>query len=133
MKIFERDKCRISEGKSSRCFELGKIAPLSCFPKENDPLPAYLPIVLCLNPESGLVQLRHTVNPDDLYSQYWYMSGVNESMKKALKSIVVKGLEKKERLKEKSIVVDIASNDGTLLGFYPPSLFRVGDRSGKKY
>ena len=126
MKITKKDACRISGGKLIDVFNLGHL-PFSCFPTQIDqPLPQ-IPVILSLNPESGLVQLRHTVDPDSMYSEYWYMSGVNESMKNSLKSIVDKALiRSKDTIGPNPIVVDIASNDGTLLGHYPAHFFRIG-------
>jgi NDP-4-keto-2,6-dideoxyhexose 3-C-methyltransferase len=55
------------------------------------------------------------------------MSGVNQSMTSALKSIVKEALKRSGgELKKGDIVVDIASNDGTLLSAYPEHLFRIG-------
>lgn len=125
MKLKERKKCRISNGELIDVLNLGCL-PFSCYPSVKDSKPELLPITLCLNRESGLVQLKHTVNPDEMYSQYWYMSGVNQSMKEALGSIVDQALKRKNGLKKGDIVVDIASNDGTLLSAYPNELFRVG-------
>lgn len=126
MKLKERSSCRISQGPLIDIFDLGKL-PLSCFPLPSDPPLEGQPILLSLNEQSGLVQLRHTVNPDEMYNQYWYMSGINASMKQALKSIVDEAIKRSWFSLEKGdIVVDIASNDGTLLSFYPPYLFKVG-------
>jgi hypothetical protein len=126
MKVKERSTCRISNGPLLDIFDLGHI-PLSCFPKPGEPTLPSLPLKLCLNQESGLVQLRHTVDPDAMYGEYWYMSGINQSMTLALKSIVDQALARLHlSLGEGNIVVDIASNDGTLLSAYPANLFRVG-------
>ncbi|PWU14082.1 MAG: hypothetical protein C5B45_05020 [Chlamydiae bacterium] len=126
MKLKERSTCRISQGPLIDVFDLGKL-PLSCFPLPSDPLLEAHPVLLSLNEQSGLVQLKHTVDPDEMYNQYWYMSGINATMKHALKSIVDEAIERSRFFLEKGdIVVDIASNDGTLLSFYPPHLFRVG-------
>ncbi|MBI2742393.1 MAG: methyltransferase domain-containing protein [Chlamydiales bacterium] len=126
MKMKERETCRVSQGSIVDVFDLGNL-PISCFPRPSDPAPEEHPVVLALNEKSGLVQLRHTVDPDEMYSEYWYMSGVNQSMKTALKSIVDE-VTKRSRLPLNAgdIVLDIASNDGTLLSFYPENLFRVG-------
>lgn len=124
MKITERETCRASGGKLIEVLSLGKI-PMSCFPLPEEPEPVKTPLVLCLNQESGLVQLKHTVDPDEMYSQYWYFSGINQSMTLALKSIVEQSV-KRCPLAEGDIVVDIASNDGTLLGHYAKNLTRVG-------
>ncbi|MGB7127918.1 MAG: class I SAM-dependent methyltransferase [Candidatus Rhabdochlamydia sp.] len=126
MKLKERSTCRISQGPLIDVFDLGKL-PLSCFPLPSDPSPEGHPVLLSLNEQSGLVQLKHTVDPDEMYNQYWYMSGINVSMKQALKSIVDEAIERSQFPLEKGdVVVDIASNDGTLLSFYPSYLFKVG-------
>ena len=66
----------------------------------------------------GLVQLRHSVHPDLMYTDgYGYRSGINESMKANLKSIVNQ-VETIAELKDGDIVIDIGCNDGTLLDFY---------------
>jgi hypothetical protein len=126
MKFTERTTCRASQNALKEVFNLGKL-PISSFPLPSDPAPESHPVVLALCERSGLVQLKHTVNPDEMYSQYWYMSGVNLSMKQALKSIVDEALKRTHLPLEKGdVVVDIASNDGTLLSFYSSEIFRVG-------
>lgn len=126
MKMTERSTCRIAKDPLIEVFDLGAL-PISCFPLPNDPQPELHPVTLALSKKSGLVQLKHTVDPDEMYSQYWYMSGVNSSMKLALKSIVDQAIKRtKFPLEKNDIVVDIASNDGTLLSAYPDYLFRVG-------
>ncbi len=126
MKLTERQNCRISQGSLVDVFDLGEL-PISCFPLPSDPDPASHPVVLSLSKSSGLVQLKHSVDPDEMYSQYWYMSGVNNSMKTALKSIVAEAIKRsKSPLISGDVVVDIASNDGTLLSCYPDHVFRVG-------
>ena len=126
MKFTQRLTCRASQGSLTEVFNLGNL-PISNFPLPSDPEPESHPVILTLCEKSGLVQLQHTVDPDAMYSQYWYMSGVNASMKQALKSIVEEAMKRSNSPFEKGdIVVDIASNDGTLLSFYPSHLFRIG-------
>jgi len=126
MEVTERKTCRISGGPLVDIFDLGLIS-FSTFPTPEDPAPKPLPLQLCLNSASGLVQLKHTVDPSAMYNQYWYMSGVNQSMTLALKSIVQEAMKRLGKsLQTGEIVVDIASNDGTLLSAYPEHLFRVG-------
>ncbi len=125
MKIIERKSCRASGGPLQEVFDLGSL-PISCFPLPGELTPKKYPLKLALNQECGLLQLCHTVDPDDIYSQYWYMSGVNQSMQFALKSIVDQAVLRCGNLEKGDIVLDIASNDGTLLSAYSDSLFRVG-------
>jgi C-methyltransferase C-terminal domain/Putative zinc binding domain/Methyltransferase domain len=65
----------------------------------------------------GLVQLRHTVPGDLMYSSYGYRSGINQTMTQHLAGIA-HGLEGKLGLKADDLVVDIGANDGTTLLAY---------------
>jgi len=80
---------------------------------------APLDLILCNKNKGGcgLLQLKHTVPGDMLYRQFWYKSGVNQTMKNALLDVVKKAEELVE-LKKTDIVVDIGSNDSTLLRSY---------------
>ncbi len=124
MKITEKNICRVTGGELSEVFNLGSL-PNSCFPLPHEPHPEKTPLILCLNQESGLVQLKHTIEPDELYKEYWYMSGINSSMTLALKNITDKAKELID-LKPGDVVLDIASNDWTLLKNYPHYVQRVG-------
>lgn len=76
--------------------------------------------------ECELVQLDHTFPRDSLYRRYWYKSGISESMRDALKDIVVQAC-KIVPAKSGNIVLDIGCNDGTLLRQYEsPGLRLIG-------
>jgi hypothetical protein len=124
MKITERNTCRISGGELIEVFNLGSLPSACSFPKITDPDIEKTPLKLCLNKESGLVQLKHSIDPNELYKEYWYMSGINQSMTMALKNIVDETI-KRVTLKQYDVVVDIASNDWTLLKNYN-NVCRVG-------
>jgi hypothetical protein len=78
-----------------------------------------LELVRCSsNKGCGLVQLKHSVNPDLMYADgYGYRSEINESMRDNLKSIVNQTVSIVE-LQDGDTVIDIGCNDGTLLNFY---------------
>lgn len=83
--------------------------------------PVPLELVRC-NPQQdenscGLVQLKHTYPAELMYAEYWYMSGVNQTMRDALKDISTSASAMVE-LNNGDIVVDIGCNDGTLLKSY---------------
>jgi len=63
------------------------------------------------------VQLRHTVNQDKLYKQYWYRSSLNKSMVESLRDVVI-NIEKRIRLSLGDVVMDIGCNDGVLFDQY---------------
>jgi hypothetical protein len=80
-----------------------------------------LEVVRC-NPEldetaCGLVQLRHTVPSDLMYSSYGYRSGINQTMTRHLGEIARAAAER-VALGADDLVVDIGANDGTLLCAY---------------
>lgn len=92
------------------------------------PVQAPLEFVLCNARDGGcgLLQLRHTVSPDVMYRTYWYRSGVNRTMTEELLGIA-RTFEKLVPFAAGDFVVDIGSNDGTLLrGFTTPGLELVG-------
>jgi NDP-4-keto-2,6-dideoxyhexose 3-C-methyltransferase len=87
-----------------------------------------LEIVLCNVKDGGcgLLQLKHTVERDILYKKYWYKSGISTTMVKALADIA-SSAERLIKLSSEDLVVDIGSNDGTLLRqFKTPGLITVG-------
>lgn len=89
-------------------------------------------LVLCQN--CSLLQLKHNAPQSLLYSEnYGYRSGINQTMKNELKDIVKKTLGIFGNINKKMTVVDIGTNDGTLLSFYPKSFFRVGIDPIKKF
>ncbi len=89
--------------------------------KKEEPIP--LSLVMCK--ACTFVQLGQSVDPDRLYRQFWYKSGINESMCRTLKSIVDTACARVD-VREDMAVLDIGSNDGTLLGFYPDTFTKFG-------
>lgn len=94
---------------------------------EDQTFQAPLELVLCDADTGGcgLLQLKHTVDPEYLYSQYWYKSGINESMRESLRDIVEDSTELAS-LDEGDIVLDIGCNDGTMLRMFEEDYRRVG-------
>ena len=78
-----------------------------------------LELVLC-DPRTGcsLLQLHHrAVDPAVMFTKYWYKSGMNKTMIAALRDITKK-IEDMSYLSAGDAVLDIGSNDGTLLRSY---------------
>ncbi|MCP4912759.1 MAG: class I SAM-dependent methyltransferase [Oligoflexia bacterium] len=106
---------------------------VSNFPeKENHEEFPHAPLVLVFCPHCKLLQLEHTAPQELLYRQfYWYRSGVTQSMKDALRDIT-KEIEELGILEDKDIVLDIGSNDGTLIRTYTQSnIIKVGVEPAK--
>jgi hypothetical protein len=136
------EHCRICGNKDlKRVLDLGVQALTGIFPKTRDQKVATGPLELvqCTARDGrsicGLLQLRHSCDLSELYGDdYGYRSGLNGSMVSHLGEIVAGNLAKIS-LKKDDIVLDIGSNDGTLLSFYPAaSCVRVGiDPTAKKF
>ena len=124
MKIF---KCRICNSKQlSKLFSLGNMSFTGKFPKSakiNVPKDD-LNLALCKN--CKLVQLDRSFNPKYLYSKdYGYRTGINKTMKMHVKNVVNEALTLVKPIK-KDYVLDVASNDATLLNFYNKKFTTVG-------
>ncbi len=93
--------------------------------KLSECIKAPLDMVFCEN--CTLLQLKHTAPQELLYAgYYWYKSSVTDTMKQALRDITAK-VEKMFDLKQGDVVLDIGSNDGTMLRTYTvPGLITVG-------
>jgi len=120
----EIKKCRICGNKNLvEILNLGEQALTGVFPKKNEEVESGpLEIVKCFSEETasscGLVQLKHDYKMEKLYGDsYGYRSGLNKSMIEHLADIV-RAIEKRVPLRDGDLVIDIASNDGTLLGCY---------------
>lgn len=99
-------------------------------PHQDDAAAPKFPLELVLCNESqggcGLLQLKHTVPHESLYRNYWYRSGMNQTMTDELVSIAKK-VESLVVLNDGDYVIDIGANDGTLLrGFSKPGVKLTG-------
>lgn len=125
----ERTSCRVcGSDKLLPVLSLGNQYIIN-FPEGDAPdagIRAPLDMVLCANTACSLAQLKHTVEPDLLYRQFWYKSGINQTMRDALCD-VTRSAQQRVKLSKDDIVVDIGANDGTLLRSYElEGLFTVG-------
>jgi len=132
--IYKRiNSCRICGNKNLlSIINLGPQYIQGSFIKKNFPKPYLkkIPLELMLCQKCSLVQLKHTTNKNVLYKNYWYESGVNETMRNHLMTIakeIIKKRSKKNKLIKKTFnALDIGCNDGTLLNFYPNFVKKYG-------
>ena len=130
------EKCRVSNSENLvPVLNIGDQELTGVFPKSRDEQITRGPLELVWCPESGLLQLRHSYEASEMYGEnYGYRSGLNQSMVDHLTSKVAY-LQRLVDLKPRDTVLDIGSNDCTLLKAYTvPQLQRVGiDPTGKKF
>ena len=120
-------KCRVCyNNKFVKLFSLGNLSYTGKFastkkkiiPKKN------VSLVMCHN--CKLVQLDQDFNPEYLYGKdYGYRTGINHTMTKHVQHVAKEAL-KIAKIKKGEYVLDIASNDGTLLNFYGRNVITVG-------
>jgi len=129
------ERCRLSGSRNLiPVLHLGEQELTGVFPKPGETVTrGPLDLVWC--PDSGLLQLGHSYNPDEMYGEnYGYRSGLNSSMVRHLTQ-KIGFLEKRADLKPGDTVLDIGSNDATSLKAYTtPGLKRIGiDPTGAKF
>jgi len=140
-KITKLTTCRICGNKDLKVvFDLGKHSLSGRFPgkDEADPMKAPLVLVRCNDKNNkdacGLLQLQHQVEPDELYQHnYGYFSGISKTMVTHLAGLVDQIL-KRNILKKGDLIVDIGSNDATMLKMYSSNFERIGiDPTGEQF
>ena len=118
------DRCRLCGAKElDQVWNLGAQWVMDCLEEGQAGFKAPLVVMFCL--ACGLAQLEHTVDRDLMYKKYWYRSGTSETMKQALKDVVVGALQYVS-LEPGDIVLDIGANDGELLSRFPDTVIKTG-------
>ena len=116
----KRDVCRLCENTN-----LELVVPLAPTPvaekylteEQLDQKEMICPLDLYMCKSCGHVQLLDVIDPKFLYSDYTYSSGNSSGLVQHFKEYADKIIDK-YKPKKNSLVVDIGSNDGTLLRFF---------------
>jgi hypothetical protein len=118
MYISKIKKCRCCKSEKIKNFiDFGGMSLTTEFPRKNQSTKK-IPLNLVMCNTCKLFQLKHNYELKELYNKnYGYKSGVNETMKNHLKNVVFDA-QNFCKLKNEDVVLDIASNDGTLLKSY---------------
>ena len=124
MKINNCRNCK--NNKFFDLFSLGKLSYTGKFPKNkriNIPKEE-IKLIMCLN--CKLIQISKNFSLNYMYNHdYGYRTGINQTMSNHVKELVKK-INNICDLKKDDVVLDIASNDGTLLNYYSPKIIKVG-------
>lgn len=111
----EIKKCRACNCKLEDVMSLGTQAMTGIFPKPKQKI-EYAPLDLVWCDACGLLQLKHSCNPDAMYGKnYGYRSGLNKSM---IEHLRLKAKMLQRYCDGTDVILDIGSNDGTLLSMY---------------
>ena len=120
IKKSKRDVCRLCESKN-----LELVVPLVPTPvaekyltkEQLNQKEAICPLDLYMCSSCGHVQLLDIIDPKFLYSDYTYSSGNSSGLVQHFKEYADK-IVNKYKPKKNSLVIDVGSNDGTLLHFF---------------
>jgi len=125
-KVVEKKACRACGAKFTNkiLWNFGNQAIID-FPDEGEEDRGRAPIQLVQCPACDLIQLRHTVDADTLYSKFFYRSSVNEQMREALRDVVNSATNLVD-LSHTAFICDIGTNDGELLLNYPEDVWKIG-------
>ncbi len=129
------DSCRICKDSNLiDIMDLKEQIITSRFPEFGDYSTPKTPIVLCLCKVCSLVQLRYSTNCSELYEhEYGYRSGISNTMRDHLK-LYKEEIESIVNLEKGDYIIDIGSNDSTMLQYYSNDYKRIGvDPTGKQF
>jgi SAM-dependent methyltransferase len=124
----QTDGCRLCGADALvSVLDLGDQALTGVFPESPDQAITTGPLELVWCRYCTLLQLAHSYEAAELYGDnYGYRSGLNRSMVQHL-TRKARGLEELVKLAPGDVVLDIGSNDGTLLGAYhTDEVHRIG-------
>ena len=122
----KNERCRVCSCVSfAPVFDFGNQVIANYFHRKDDPpFPAMsLDLVRCLG--CSLVQLDDVIDSNLMYRNYWYKSGINQSMRDHLKDLADQA-QSLINLGPSDVIIDIGCNDGTFLGYFTSVGTRVG-------
>ncbi len=109
--------CRVCGERALHKFlSLGSMPLANCFLREEQLGidETRYPLAVCFCSACGMVQLEHVVAPEIMFKEYPYLTGASEPAKLHFTQLAEE-VSKKFNLSPESLVIDIGSNDGTLL------------------
>jgi SAM-dependent methyltransferase len=107
--------CRWCGSKLERVVSLGNMPLVNYFPKPSEiSKEKTYPLDFCVCPSCGLAQLGESIPPDKIFKTYHYITGASKPLITQLQ-LLASSIQKKCKLTHHARVLDVGSNDGTLL------------------
>ncbi len=123
----QRDNCRLCESKNLKlCFKLEPTPPANAFIYKEKILEKQIrfPLDIFFCEDCFHMQLLDIVDPNILFENYVYVSGTSPIFVKHFEEYTDYILEKFPQ-KVNSLILDIGSNDGTLLRFFKKNNLKI--------
>lgn len=96
-------------------FRLGAVPPVNTFfTTEDSSRERAYPLTVSCCPRCFLVQLTDVVSPEELFRQYQHLSSASAANVRHLRELA-ESITRRLRLRQDAAILDIGSNDGTLL------------------
>ena len=115
--VFHKKKCRLCDSQELKTVYNLNPQPIGDdYVKNKNKKQKLYPLNLNLCSECKFVQLSHVLNPEIVYGKYLYVTQTSSGLPEHFKNLV-NHLFKKKIIKKHSQVLEIGSNDGTLLNF----------------
>lgn len=106
-------------------FSLGDLYVSDFINKDEDARAGKHDLTLVFDERYGAARLKQVTPIHSMFGKYWYRSGINQTMRSELKSIV-QNVETLHKLKSGDVWLDIACNDGTLLSYVRNDIHKIG-------
>jgi len=110
-------RCRICKNEHFfNILDMNKMPLANAFleKKELNDKENYYPLKLVRCESCGLVQIDEIIPPEILFKNYIYVSGTSQALSRHFRDLAA-GVVRDFKLNTKSLIIDIGSNDGTLL------------------
>ncbi len=125
--VIKLEVCRVCESRNLLLFlQLGPTPVPNGFLKAHHRHRAekFYPLDVCFCKNCGLVQLAHVVSPKVMFKNYVYIPSTSETMLTHFAALARQAI-KKLNTEEGDLVLDIGSNDGTLLNSFKAQKMRI--------
>jgi SAM-dependent methyltransferase len=112
--------CRYCGSTLKEILSLGNIPLVNYFPKSSEvKKEKKYPLTFVLCESCGLAQIDYIVPSKDIFTKYHYTTGASQPLVEQLSALAIWAV-KQFHLTSKHRVLDIGSNDGTLLSYFAP-------------
>lgn len=109
------ESCRVCDSRNIKTFfDLGNQPPANSLLKTPDEKENFYPLALNYCSNCSLVQLNYTVDPQELFSSYVWITGSSKTAYEYAEKFYERVI-KKAGIPKKGYVLEVASNDGTFL------------------
>ena len=130
--FLRRHTCSLCNGKElAQALELSPIPivttnvdPLSLAPEDQNAAETFAPLELNLCKDCGHLQLSHVVRPDIQYKGFRYVTSISVGLPEHFRQMV-RDIVTNISMPDNGFVVEIGSNDGTLLKCFKEDDYRV--------